>query len=200
MKRVASAISDTAAGNGWFKIFDDSYDFTTNEWCTDKLIKNDGLLNITIPSDLVGGYYLVRPELLSLHESDKNPPNPQFYAGCAQIFLDSAATAVVKETVSIPGYVSLEDPAVLFNIYEAKFPAPRVGPAPYTSSANTGNVNAGSEKPIQSEGLLPENAVVTNANWWGIEVESYTTEDGCWKVCPMSTSHIMLEKGDTHDT
>ena len=182
MKSVVSAKSDPGTGRGWFKIFDSGYDFNTNEWCTEILIKNNGILTVNIPADLAGGYYLVRPELLSLHQADKNPPNPQFYTGCAQIFLDSAATAVVKETVSIPGHVSIEDPAVLFNIYEPKFPAPRVGPEPYTSNSTTGKPKVLDQKPMQSEGLLPENAVVTNANWWGVEVDPYSTENGCWKV------------------
>lgn len=77
-----------------------------------------GIITVTLPKDLAGGYYLVRPELLALHEVDKTPPNPQFYAGCAQIFLDSSATGVPDHTVSIPGYVDINNPSVLFNVWE----------------------------------------------------------------------------------
>lgn len=97
MKKVDnSAASDNAAGNGWFKIMEDGYDSTAGKWCTEKLIPNDGHLAATIPDDLAAGYYLVRPELLALHQADKTPPDPQFYVGCAQIFLSSSGSAVPR--------------------------------------------------------------------------------------------------------
>ena len=42
MKAVSSAINDTAVGDGWFKIWDEDYDNTTQQWCTEKLIQDDG--------------------------------------------------------------------------------------------------------------------------------------------------------------
>lgn len=78
MKAVHSAISDPGNGPGWFKIWDSGYDSTSSQCryfqpnhvseltilgCTEKLIKNNGLFSVKIPSDLAGGYYLVRPEL-----------------------------------------------------------------------------------------------------------------------------------------
>ncbi|SRR6266536_151439 len=180
MKVVSSAVNDTAVGNGWFKILEDGYDATKGQWCTEKLEQNGGFLSANIPSDLASGYYLVRPELLSLHESDKIPPNPQFYAGCAQIFLSSTGAAVPKDTVSIPGHVKISDPSVLFNIYEPKWPYPMPGPTPYVggSSPNT-KVAAAKLTITQDEGMLPDNVVLTNANWWGIELDPYFTEAGC---------------------
>jgi len=185
MKRVASAVNDTATGSGWFKIFEDGYDSSTKQWCTEKLMKANGLLSVDVPSDLAGGYYLARPELLSLHEADKSPPNPQFYAGCAQIYLDSSATALPKDTVSIPGYVKITDESVLYNIYDppsTAYVAP--GPAPYLgNSTATTDISKSikfSVQKSQTEGLLPSDAVITNGNWWGVEVPAYTTEDGCW--------------------
>jgi hypothetical protein len=220
MKRVASAINDTATGSGkcnlsnvwgvralymiipftyyclrtsltldigWFKIYEDGYDSSTKQWCTEKLMQNGGLLSADVPSDLAGGYYLARPELLSLHEADKSPPNPQFYAGCAQIYLDSSATSLPTDTVSIPGYVNITDASVLYNIYDppsTAYVAP--GPAPYQSkSTATTDISKSvkfSVQKSQTEGLLPSDAVITNGNWWGVEVPAYTTEDGCWAV------------------
>jgi hypothetical protein len=185
MKAVASAVKDIAVGDGWFKIWDEGYDSKASQWCTEKLIKNNGFLSVKVPGDLAGGYYLVRPELLSLHESDKSPPNPQFYVGCAQIFLNSPATSKPQKTVKIPGYITASDPSVLFNIYTPKFPYTLPGPERYRSASGGGTKAkaAGSQNVnTQNEGLLPENVVLTNANWWGVEVESYTDEDGCWRV------------------
>ncbi|KAM3065777.1 hypothetical protein ACMFMG_009998 [Clarireedia jacksonii] len=185
MKRVASAINDTATGSDWFKIWEDGYDNSTDKWCTEKLMQDNGLLSVDLPSDLAGGYYLARPELLSLHEADKSPPNPQFYTGCAQIYLDSSATALPTDTVSIPGYVKITDESVLYNIYDPpSTPYVAAGPAPYQgSSTATTDVSKSvkfSVQKSQTEGLLPADAVITNGNWWGVEVAAYTTEDGCY--------------------
>ncbi|THV49177.1 hypothetical protein BGAL_0208g00290 [Botrytis galanthina] len=188
MKRVASAINDTAVGSGWFKIWDEGYDNSTQKWCTEKLIQNKGYLSVNIPSDLAGGYYLARPELLALHQADKTPPNPQFYTGCTQIYLDSSETAVPKDTVSIPGYVNIHSPSVLYNIWNPPpTPYTMAGPAPYqpgvSSTSNTTGSKAAKFSPFtatQHEGLLPQDAALTNANWWGVEVAAYTTEAGCW--------------------
>lgn len=44
MKSVTSAINDTAVGDGWFKIWDEVYDNSTGQWCTEKLMQNDSKL------------------------------------------------------------------------------------------------------------------------------------------------------------
>lgn len=180
MKRVSSAIDDPGVGDGWFKVSSTGYDEASAKWCTEHLSRNNGIMSFNIPSDLAGGYYLVRPELLALQEADKTPPNPQFYTGCAQIFLDSRATCVPNDTVRIPGYVNISNPAVLFNIYEPKWPYPDLGPAVYV----TGKSAAMQLHPLgkQNEGLFPQNAIMMNANWWGVEVDKYHDEEGCWNV------------------
>ena len=123
MKKVAdSSASNNAAGAGWFKIMEEGYDSVAGKWCTEKLASKDGHLAATVPSDLAPGYYLVRPELLALHQADKSPPDPQFYVGCAQIFLSSSGSASPSSTVSIPGYVNMSTPGksfdCLFNMSE----------------------------------------------------------------------------------
>jgi hypothetical protein len=121
---------------------------------------------VNIPNDIAGGYYLVRPELLALHQADKSPPNPQFYIGCAQIFLQSTGTAVPENTVSIPGYVHAGDASVDFNIYTPQWPYPMPGPASYeSSSSNKDNAKfVGTSSEVQEEGLVPDGCVLSNAN------------------------------------
>jgi hypothetical protein len=128
-------------------------------------------LSINIPGDLAGGSYLVRPELLALHEADKNPPDPQFYIGCAQIFLQSNGSAVPSNdfTVSIPGYVNAEDASVNFDIYNPAWPYPMLGPTPYVEGVcnASGWVNASTDGVAtmgQEEGLVPAGCVVENGN------------------------------------
>ena len=126
-----------------------------------------------VPGDLIGGYYLVRPELLALHQADKSPPNPQFYTGCAQVFLQSSGTAIPADTVSIPGYVHAGDPSVIFNIYTPSWPYPMPGPAPYESKYTVPfyNKTPVSVK-VQTEGLLPKGCVLSNANCELLSIQS----------------------------
>lgn len=184
MKKVEnSAASDNAAGEGWFKIMEDGYDSETGKWCTEKLIPNDGHMAATIPKDLAGGYYLVRPELLALHEADKTPPNPQFYVGCAQIFLSSTGSAAPSDTVSIPGYVSMSTPAMTYNIWKVplSLPFPDFGPTVYMPSSSKRGLSV--RTPMsQTIGLKPEDCVMTNANWCGFLPPAYNDQESCWTV------------------
>lgn len=184
MKKVTSAVppgASPAAGDGWFKIWYEGYDDATSQWCTEKLISDHGRITVTIPTDVAGGYYLVRIELLALHQANLNPPNPQFFVGCAQLFLTSTGTAVSKRTVAIPGYVDLSKTAMTFNIWEKpmKLPYPEFGPPKYQSGSNSTQTTSVED---QMEGLKPAGCILESANWCGFEVASYTTQDGCWNV------------------
>ena len=182
LKKVDSAVADgIAAGPGWFKIWGESYDDATGKWCTEKVIANNGLLSVKIPTDIAGGYYLVRPELLALHQANLSPPNPQFYVGCAQLFLSSGGSATPGDTVSIPGYVDMSNPAMSFNIWDQpmKLPYPTYGPKAYQGSTNATQPSGAME---QTEGLRPAGCILENANWCGFEVSSYTNQEECWNV------------------
>lgn len=184
MKKVTSAVppgASPAAGDGWFKIWYEGYDDTTSQWCTEKLISDHGRIIVTIPTDIAGGYYLVRTELLALHQANLNPPNPQFFVGCAQLFLTSTGTASPKSTVAIPGYVDLSKTAMAFNIWEKpmKLPYPEFGPPTYQSGGNSTQMASSKE---QTEGLKHAGCILESANWCGFEVASYMTQDGCWNV------------------
>lgn len=186
MKKVDDVTKNsTAAGDGWFKIFSEDYDSASSQWCTEKIIANNGHLTVKLPSSLEGGDYLLRSELLALHQADKTQADPQFYVGCAQIFMTSKGTTVPSDTVSIPGYVNIGKPAMTFNIWEKPMalPYPSFGPTVFndssTSSKRGSNVRAAA---TQSTGTKPANCVLEVGNWCGMEVASYTTEAGCWNA------------------
>ncbi|CCU74678.1 CELP0027 Effector like protein [Blumeria hordei DH14] len=178
MKAVPSASEASGEGEGWFKVWEQGYDSSSKKWCSDNIIDNNGIMNVQLPSDLAGGEYLVRSELLALHEADKSPPNPQFYVGCAQIYLDSQANAAPPPdtTVSIPGHVKISDPSVLFNIYTPSWPYTMPGPRVYSNGIPSEN-----RQTSRSENRdLPPRTIAVNANWYGTEQEPYNTESGCW--------------------
>ncbi|KAK5153541.1 hypothetical protein LTR04_006188, partial [Oleoguttula sp. CCFEE 6159] len=133
--------------------------------------------------DVAGGYYLVRPEVLALHQADKTPSDPQFYVGCAQVFLKSAGTATPSNTVSIPGHVAEGQPGLKFNIWATPMalPYPMPGPAVYQSTTKR-DLSARTVQTSQSEGLKPANCVLENANWCGTEIAQYSGESACWSA------------------
>lgn len=143
MKKMASADSSEpwssdAAGDGWFKLTWSGYDENTGLWGTGQMIANDGLVETVVPSDLSSGYYLIRSEILTLQNVPDETVNPQFYAGCAQVYIAGTGTAEPSQTVAIPGYIDENTPALSYNIY--KWTPPQVqfeefGPAVYTSEA-----------------------------------------------------------------
>lgn len=183
LKKVDSAIRDQATGDGWFNIYKDDYDQNAKKWCTEKLITNNGLLSVKIPGDLAPGAYLIRPELLALHQADKNPADPQFYVGCGQLFLTSGGSAKPKDTVSIPGHVNLNLPAMTYHIWDTplKLPFPSIGPPTYSSQSSKRTLNTRATL-VQNEGLKPQNCLIQNGNWCGVELPRSSDEGSCYAV------------------
>lgn len=182
LKQVDSAKNDPGYGDGWFKIWDSGYDEENEEWCTTKLINNGGYLSVQLPEDIAGGYYLARTELLALHNAyDLN--NPQFYVGCSQLFLRSDATSLPSDTVSIPGYVTMGEPSLYYNIFAdpLDLPYPIAGPDPYEGENAPSNVvGKRNLETVQTEGLKPKGCILTSANWCGMALKSYSDNAGCW--------------------
>ncbi|KAM7222689.1 Glycosyl hydrolase family 61 domain containing protein [Rhypophila decipiens] len=184
VKQVDNMASDSAAGDGWFKIWDEGYDSSTGQWASDKLIASNGLLSVKVPSGLPTGYYLYRTEVLTFQNVTNGYVDPQFYVGCAQMFIqgssDGPLVIPADRKVSIPGHVKLGDKSIHFNIYDQplKLPYDTPGPKPFIPAAGGGSV--GQKKVAQTQGAVPNTCLVKNANWCGVEVPSYTTETGCW--------------------
>ncbi|PZD43468.1 Glyco-hydro-61 domain containing protein [Pyrenophora tritici-repentis] len=179
LKKVNNAATDTAAGDGWFKIFDHGYNSATDRWCTDKIIDNNGLLSVNLPKGLKGGDYLARPEILALHAAKDG--DPQEYTGCAQIFLQSSGNLVPESTVSIPGIMKYNTPPTDFDIYNtpaSKYQIP--GPPVAKLRSSLGQNKATAAALVQTAGLKPAGCIMENANWCGKEVPDYSTEKACW--------------------
>jgi hypothetical protein len=197
MKRVESAQYDGAAGDGWFKLWDQGYDDSTaKKWCTLNLIDKKGRMTVQLPpgssltddpafesqantcAGLVGGEYLIRGEALALHNANKG--DPQYYIGCAQVFLHSTGTLIPENTVSFPGAVSKSDAADSFDLYAQpmKLPYPVPGPPVATLKSSGQIVNVQIKNDLQPSGCLLE----VGSNWCGFEVADYSDEKSCWNV------------------
>ncbi|KAK0391281.1 hypothetical protein NLU13_0782 [Sarocladium strictum] len=180
MKKMDNILSDPAAGDGWFKIWEDGYDTATDKWCIDTLIDNNGLLSVILPTGLPAGEYLIRPELLALHNAAKG--DPQFYHSCAQIFIEDGPDAKLeipeKFEISIPGYLSADDPGLTYDIYRSNLPEyPIPGPPVFFPTLSS---EAATVTKKQEQGAIPDDCLVKNANWCGEPIKSFSDETGCW--------------------
>lgn len=131
---VYLARSDSGEGNVWFKVFEKGYDAATKKWCTEDIIANNGRISgVTIPSDLLPGNYLLRAELIALHDANK-PHGAQPYVHCAELAITGSGTANPSATqgVAIPGIYTEDN--MRFDLYQPYSSYIVPGPAVYKSA------------------------------------------------------------------
>ncbi|KDR78014.1 hypothetical protein GALMADRAFT_64786 [Galerina marginata CBS 339.88] len=107
-KAPSTVASWDGSGANWFKIAEWGASF--NPFTFTDL--NAGQLTTTIPASTPPGEYLIRIEQVGLHVAGA----PQWYISCAQIKITGSGTGNPSK-VSIPGYVSANDPGLTVNIY-----------------------------------------------------------------------------------
>ncbi|KAK0632965.1 glycoside hydrolase family 61 protein [Immersiella caudata] len=107
-------------GKGWFKIDQmGMWGAVMNSKSWGTAIVNEKLeWSSVVPKNLAPGKYLVRHELLSLHQKAK----AQFYPECAQIIVSGDGTEVPPEEFlySIPTYAPQNDPGIAVDIFTTK--------------------------------------------------------------------------------
>jgi len=109
--------SCTGKDKKWFKI--DQMGMTApplsgTAWGTAQVYKTLQWTS-TIPKNLAPGNYLIRHELLALHQAN----TPQFYPECAQLTVTGTGTGVPSGAflASIPAYAAQSDPGVTVDTY-----------------------------------------------------------------------------------
>jgi len=131
------AKSDTGKGNVWFKIFQEgkikeSSNFDSVQWASpDTLLANGGQMKFKIPGDITPGNYLLRTEIIAMH--DTSPSGSQPYVHCVELTVTGGGS-VNPAGVAIPGTVQQNDPGLstqysIYRDYQKPYPFP--GPAVY---------------------------------------------------------------------
>jgi cellulase len=105
----------------FFKIDEASYDPKTQTFGTDWLIKNNNYWTSVIPSDIKPGTYVVRHELISLHNAlnddyIKKSSGAQHYPQCVKIKVTGDGKATPKGK-KFPGTYKWDDKGILVNLY-----------------------------------------------------------------------------------
>ncbi|KDQ21541.1 glycoside hydrolase family 61 protein [Botryobasidium botryosum FD-172 SS1] len=112
-------------------------------YVTGKHSTRKGKQDVQIPSGLAPGFYLLRFELLTLHEAEvshADVPNRglQFYVSCVQIEVTGSGTTKLPAGVSFPGAYSYSDPGIIYNVYYQPVGSPLYqipGPAVWSGAA-----------------------------------------------------------------
>ncbi|KAJ1727339.1 hypothetical protein LPJ61_004624 [Coemansia biformis] len=106
-------LASNGLGNAWFKIYEEGFDATTNQWATTKLVKNNGILTFSLPAAIKAGDYILRAEAIALHNA-KVVGGAQFYPNCAHLSITGGGS-VVPAGVAFPGAYKPNDPGILYD-------------------------------------------------------------------------------------
>ncbi|KAK9484710.1 glycosyl hydrolase family 61-domain-containing protein [Lipomyces starkeyi] len=160
---IASAESK-GEGKAWWKIYYDGYDAETDYWATSKLWDNGGTLWISLPEYLPVGEYIIRGEIIALHNASYFD-GAQIYVNCIHINIEAAAESNTIDIntipkVAFPGYYTYDTPGLHLNVWwPPPIGYPEVGPpifTPCTASlaANNTIVSSSDQAGDSSDGNL----------------------------------------------
>lgn len=110
----------------WFKIAEHGRDADGKTWgVTPLTVPGNTGYTYTVPECIKPGSYLVRHELIALHDAAQYP-GPQFYPGCHQLKVSGSGSTVPKNLVAFPGAYVGED--VIYDASKStyKVPGPEV--------------------------------------------------------------------------
>lgn len=103
---------------------------STGKWADDLLFETDMTWKVKIPAQLASGQYVLRHEIIALHEGNVNN-GAQFYPQCVSLKVTGAGKQVPQGGVIGTKLYTATDPGVLYNIYnDEKQPKYKIpGPA-----------------------------------------------------------------------
>ncbi|TDL24173.1 hypothetical protein BD410DRAFT_767332 [Rickenella mellea] len=113
---------DPPVGDSWVKIQQEA-ETTPGNWYTGgRLNARKGKQDVVIPQNLAPGFYLLRGELLALHESDvAHTANLnrgiQIYIACIQLQVTGTGTLKLPTGVTFPGAYQEDTPGIVYNLY-----------------------------------------------------------------------------------
>ncbi|KAI9845633.1 MAG: hypothetical protein M1837_004607 [Sclerophora amabilis] len=130
----------------FFKI--DEFGKEGGKWATDKLMAEALTWTATIPKDIAPGEYVLRHEILGLHEADRGAA--QIYPQCINIEVTGGGTA---EPEGVLGTELYKPDDLSFNLYGGPEEYPIPGPPLYTGGggASTGGSDAPAEEEAPAE-------------------------------------------------
>ncbi|KAI0181204.1 glycosyl hydrolase family 61-domain-containing protein [Hypoxylon sp. FL1284] len=135
---VAPFTEGDGTGPNWSKIDEEGLG-DDGKWAVDNLVANGGKKDFTLPSSLAAGKYLIRQEIIGLHEADvafseNSARGAQFYPSCVQVEVTGSGSAVPDENFDFQtGYTST-DPGI--SAASGSGSGSGANPAPTTTQAS----------------------------------------------------------------
>jgi len=139
MYKCSGAFSSCdGSGSGWFKIDEGGFHGdgtkvfldteTPSGWDIAKLVGGNKPWSSKVPANLAPGNYLVRHELIALHQAN----SPQFYPECAQVVITGSGSAQPDSSykAAIPGYCNQNDANIKVPINDHSRPQTYKVPGP----------------------------------------------------------------------
>ncbi|KAJ7670207.1 glycosyl hydrolase family 61-domain-containing protein [Mycena rosella] len=145
----------------WFKIQQSGRD-SSGKWVQADL--NSGVpANLTLPSNLAAGNYLLRHEIIAL-QNGVSQGGAEFYASCSQLSVGGSGSGAptAGELVKLPGAYSATDPGILVDVYSNPnapytFPGPPIA-AFVSGGASVPPANPSANPPGSSGPSSPSNS------------------------------------------
>ncbi|KAK6225843.1 glycosyl hydrolase family 61 [Colletotrichum tabaci] len=116
----------TKADLKFFKIAEKG--LTGGSWATDELAGNGDKWDVTIPSDIAPGSYVLREDIIALHSRD----GAQFHPQCINLEVSGTGSAS-PEGVAGTSLYTAQDEGLLFDVWSDATSYPIPGPALYSS-------------------------------------------------------------------
>ncbi|CAN8105958.1 unnamed protein product [Discula destructiva] len=140
MTYIAPYFPDNGAAAIWTKIDEEGYDGAS--WAVDNLIANRGKKSFQIPSNIKAGQYMIRQEIIGLHEADttfveNSGRGAQFYPSCVQFDISGDGTSLPSDNFNFNGGYTDQDPGILFSLYVGDLNAYQT-PGPAVNTQLTG--------------------------------------------------------------
>ncbi|KAF7558549.1 hypothetical protein G7046_g5614 [Stylonectria norvegica] len=200
---IAQYTKGDATGPIWSKIAEDGYD--GSEWAVDKLIQNKGKNDFTLPSSLAPGQYIIRQEIIALHESnaryDQDPSRgAQFYPSCVQFEITGSGSTVPDQKFDFNTDYHYTDPGIFFNLYGSFTSYDIPGPDVFTGTGNSdGGSSASSSVAVESTivaSVTPSSTTATAATTSTVTsagtTATLTTPGGVFEENPDATSTALV--------
>lgn len=166
---IAEYFEDAGASAIWTKIAEQGYDSSSDTWAVDDLISAGGKIDFTLPSNIKAGKYMVRQEIIALHEADTcyataGSRGAQFYPSCVQFEVTGSGTATPDQAFDFNANYSCDLPGIEFSLYGDFSSYEIPGPAVESTLGGSSSSSSGSsDSSSSSSSSASASAAVTSS-------------------------------------
>ncbi|KIK64066.1 glycoside hydrolase family 61 protein [Collybiopsis luxurians FD-317 M1] len=178
----------------WFKIQEQGRVTPGGAWAM-SLMNSGAPANVTIPSNIAPGNYIIRHELLALQIA-QTLGGAEWYPACVQLQIGGNGTGAPTsdELVKLPGAYSDSDPGVLVDAYsnpnaDYVFPGPQV--AAFVNGSSTGTADANSTASASGSATAASTSAATSGSSGSCMKKKKRAADQAQLPRPRTVSRVM---------